>query len=68
MTAVRMSKRFTVPIPERIRKRMKLGAGRKFQVLQFENRIELIPVEPIEDLRGTLEGIDTTIERDEDRT
>jgi AbrB family looped-hinge helix DNA binding protein len=63
MTAVRVSQKLGVVIPKHICKRLGIRAGSKLQVLQYENRIELIPVEPIENLRGSLEGIDTTVER-----
>ncbi len=67
MTTVRVSPKFQVVIPKEIRKRMGIRAGRKLQVFQYENRIEMIPEEPIENLRGIARGIDTRIEREEDR-
>jgi AbrB family looped-hinge helix DNA binding protein len=67
MTTVKVSPKFQVVIPLEIRKRMRIRPGRKLQVFQFENRIEMIPVETIENLRGSLRGIDTTVEREEDR-
>jgi hypothetical protein len=33
----------------------------------YNNRIELIPVRPVKDLRGFLKGIDTAVKREEDR-
>jgi len=47
---------------------MRLQPGRQFQVLQYQNRIELIPIGPIRKLRGFPKGIDTNIKRDEDET
>ena len=35
-------------------------------VLLYQNRIELIPVQPVRELRGFARGIDTTLEREED--
>ena len=46
---------------------MGLKPGQKIQVIQLGNRIELIPVVKARKLRGFLKGIDTTIERDDDR-
>jgi hypothetical protein len=37
------------------------------QVLQYQNRVEFIPVRPVRALRGFLKGIDTTVPRDGDR-
>ena len=37
------------------------------QVIQYDNRIELVPVRPMREARGMLQGIDTTIEREPDR-
>jgi AbrB family looped-hinge helix DNA binding protein len=67
MTAVKVSPKFQVVIPKDAREQLGLKAGQELQVLVYEGRIELIPVEPIENLRGLLKGIDTTVERDPDR-
>ncbi len=45
---------------------MGLKAGQKLVVFRFENRIEMIPAEPIRKLRGFARGIDTSVPRDED--
>jgi hypothetical protein len=34
-----------------------------FEVIAYDNRIVLEPERPIQDARGSLKGIDTTIER-----
>ena len=67
MAAVKISPTFQVVIPREIRERMHLKAGEKMEVLQYDNRIELVPIKPIKELRGFLKGIDTTIKCDEDR-
>jgi AbrB family looped-hinge helix DNA binding protein len=67
MTIVTVSPKFQVVIPRKIREALGLQPGQKVQVLQYENRIEFIPVRPIEQMRGFLKGIDTTIEREPDR-
>ena len=38
------------------------------QVVQYEDRIEFIPVRPAKKLRGSLRGIDTHVPRDADGT
>ena len=67
MNVVTISPKFQVVIPKRIRESLKLEPGQKLQAIELENRIELIPVRPIQEMRGFLRGIDTTVERDEDR-
>ena len=67
MDTVTISPKFQVVIPKRVRESMGLKPGRKFHVVQYAGRIELIPVEPLESLRGSLSGIDTTVPRDGDR-
>ena len=67
MEAVTVSSRFKVVIPRAIRESLGIQPGQKFQAIQYENRIELIPVKPIREARGFLKGIDTTIEREPDR-
>jgi AbrB family looped-hinge helix DNA binding protein len=67
MEVVTVSPKFQIVIPSAIRKSLGLRPGQKVQVIQYENRIELIPVRPIQEARGFLKGIDTTIEREPDR-
>jgi AbrB family looped-hinge helix DNA binding protein len=65
MTTVTVSPRFQVVIPERIREGLEVG--QELQVIQYLDRIELIPVKPLRSMRGFLEGIDCTMPRAEDR-
>lgn len=64
---VTVSPKFQVVIPRDIRESLGLEPGQKLQVLQYENRIEFIPVRPMRSLRGFLKGIDTSVPRDRDR-
>jgi hypothetical protein len=41
--------------------------GQKVQAIQYQDRIELIPVRPMRKARGLLRGIDTAVPRDDDR-
>jgi AbrB family looped-hinge helix DNA binding protein len=68
MLAVTVSPKFQVVIPQAIREQMHIEAGQKMQVLAFDGRIELLPIESPGQLRGFLAGIDTTVIRDDDRT
>ncbi|HET7584132.1 MAG TPA: AbrB/MazE/SpoVT family DNA-binding domain-containing protein [Gemmatimonadaceae bacterium] len=67
MDTVTISPKFQVVIPRAVRERLGLEPGQKVQALAYENRIELIPVQPLKKLRGFLRGIDTTVERERDR-
>ena len=67
MEAVTVSPKYQVVIPRAIREPLGLRPGQTVQVILYDNRIELIPVRPMWELRGFLRGIDTTIEREADR-
>ena len=67
MKSVTVSPKFQVVIPRDLRKSMDIQPGTKVQVLQYENRIELIPLKSPKSLRGFLKGIDTNIDRERDR-
>lgn len=65
-TAV-ISPKYQIVIPRSVRKSLDIRPGAKVQVLQYENRIELIPIKRMNEMRGFLKGIDTTVKRDNDR-
>lgn len=66
MDAVTLSSKYQVVIPRRVRERIGLRAGEKLQVISFDDRIELIPVRPMREMRGFLKGPDPTFERERD--
>jgi len=55
-------------MPKEIREKLGLSPGQKIQTIIFEDRIELIPVKPIKKMKGFLKGIDTSVQREPDRT
>ena len=67
MTTVTLSPKFQIVIPKQVRDMLQLAPGQKIEAIAYENRIELIPIRPIEQLRGALRGMDTTVERETDR-
>jgi AbrB family looped-hinge helix DNA binding protein len=67
MKSVTVSSKYQVVIPREVREAMGIKPGTRVQVLQYGNRIELIPVRDPESLRGFLKGIDTDVPREEDR-
>jgi AbrB family looped-hinge helix DNA binding protein len=66
VATVRVSPKFQVVIPKEVREAMGLRPGQRFVVFRHENRIELVPVEPMRRLRGFARGIDTSVPRDGD--
>lgn len=67
MPAVTVSPKYQVVIPKAVRDAMGIYSGQKMQVLTYKNRIELIPIKPMEEMRGFLAGIDTEVAREKDR-
>lgn len=67
MDRVTLSARHQVVIPKGVRERLGLVPGQEVEVLAHDGRIELIPVPPVRQLRGFLEGIESSVERERDR-
>jgi len=66
MDAVTVSPKYQVVIPLKVREQMRVKPGQKMHVIAYDNMVVFIPVRPIEQARGSLKGIDTRIERDEE--
>jgi len=66
MDVVTVSPKYQVVIPLKVRERMRLKPGQKMHVIAYDNLVVFIPVRPIEQARGSLKGMDTRIERDEE--
>jgi AbrB family looped-hinge helix DNA binding protein len=67
MESVKISPKYQVVIPKKLRESLNLSPGQKVQMVAFENRIEMIPVRKISEMKGFLKGIDTTVAREKDR-
>jgi AbrB family looped-hinge helix DNA binding protein len=67
MEAVKISPKYQVVIPKKLRESLNLSPGQKVQMMAFEDRIEMIPIRKISEMKGFLKGIDTTVEREKDR-
>ena len=67
MTTVTVSSKFQVVIPKDIREVIGLKVGTTMEIMTYGSRIELVPIQPMKALRGILKGINTEIQRDEDR-
>jgi AbrB family looped-hinge helix DNA binding protein len=67
MNTLTISPKYQLVIPKAIRELLGLKPGQKVQAIAYNNRIELIPVRPVRRMRGFIRGIDTAVEREEDR-
>lgn len=57
METVKVSPKFQVVIPKRVREQLKIEPGRILQVYVIDGTIHLHPPRSIEDLRGAAKGI-----------
>jgi AbrB family looped-hinge helix DNA binding protein len=64
---VTISSKYQVVIPREVRKALGLKSGEKAQVIPYRNRIELVPLRTIKEMRGFLNGMDTRIDRGGER-
>ena len=67
MSTVTISPKFQVVIPKDVRERLGLAPGQKVQAIVHEGCIQLVPIAPTREMRGFLAGIDTDVEREDDR-
>ena len=66
MDAITVSPKFQVVIPRKVRNMLGIQRGQKMQVIAYDNRVVLIPVRPIQAARGSLKGMDTNVQREEE--
>lgn len=67
MQTVTVSPKYQVVIPKEIRDALRLRPGQKMRVIEYDGRIEMIPDRDISELRGFIKGINTDIQRENDR-
>lgn len=67
ISSVTVSADLQITIPSAVGQSLGLSEGQRFQVVRYQDRIELIPIRPVSSLRGFLQGMDTTLDRDADR-
>ncbi len=67
MDTVKVSPKYQIVIPKEVREALGLRPGQEVAVLRYRGRIELIPMRPVEEMRGFLRGVDSTFEREPDR-
>ncbi len=67
MEGVKISPKFQVVIPKKLREALKLSVGQKVQMIAYGDRIEMIPLRTLSEMKGFLKGIDTAVQREPDR-
>ncbi len=67
MEAVKISPKFQVVIPKKLREALRLSPGQRVQMVVYGDRIEMIPLRTLSEMKGFLKGIDTVVERESDR-
>jgi len=67
MKTVTVSPKFQVVIPREVRESLSIKPGEKMQVINYADRIELVPIRKMKAMRGFLKGINTTVVREKDR-
>jgi AbrB family looped-hinge helix DNA binding protein len=68
MTTITVSPKFQIVIPRDLRRTLNIQPGQKLRARIQGDHIELIPEQPITAARGFLQGINTRVEREADRT
>jgi AbrB family looped-hinge helix DNA binding protein len=66
MTVVTVSPKYQVVIPKDVREKLKIRPGQKVEAFAVGNRVELVPVEPIQAFRGKFPA-PPPLEREADR-
>jgi AbrB family looped-hinge helix DNA binding protein len=65
--AVTVSSKYQVVIPREVREQLDIQPGQRMEVFVINGLIHIVPVRPIKEYRGWVKGMDTEIDRDEDR-
>jgi len=55
MNTVTLSKEYQLVFPEEICEATGIKAGTSFEVIPYNNRIELIPIKPMKNLKGLIQ-------------
>ena len=67
MEQVKVSSKFQVVIPKPVREFLGIRPGQHLQVVPYGDRIELVPLRQVSEMRGFLAGMDPHFEREPDR-
>lgn len=64
MVTVTVSSKYQIVISAAIREKLNVHVGQKIQLIPYQNRIEIVPVQDIRETRGSIKGISTEVPRD----
>jgi AbrB family looped-hinge helix DNA binding protein len=67
VSLVTVSSKWQVVIPKDVRDKLRIRPGQKVEAFAVGERIELVPVVPMEELKGLLKGVVPEFEREPDR-
>lgn len=67
MSVVTVSPKFQVVIPKDVREKLGIEPGQKVEAFAFGDRIELVPVREVSELRGFLPEVENDFSREPDR-
>lgn len=67
MSKTVVSSKYQIVIPKNVREAIGLKIGTTLEIITYGNRIELIPVGPITNLKGFVKGLNTDVVREDDR-
>ena len=65
METVKVSKKYQVVIPERLREQANIRPGDKLVAIAKHGILQYVPVRSIKETKGMIRGLDTTDLRDE---
>jgi len=66
MNDITVSPKFQVVIPQKVREMLHVKPGQKMRAIAYDDKIILIPVRPIKEARGSLKGMDSNVQREEE--
>ena len=67
MAKVKVSPKYQIVIPKDVRESLGIKPGDEFEITKAGDSIEIIPIRDARKLKGFLKGLDTTVEREDDR-
>jgi bifunctional DNA-binding transcriptional regulator/antitoxin component of YhaV-PrlF toxin-antitoxin module len=66
MSTVTISPYFHVELPLDVRSSLNLHPGQELSVISYNGRIAMVPLRPIEEMRGFLKGMNSEAIRDDE--
>jgi len=67
VVTVKISSKYQVVIPKKVRDELNIKVGQKFQLIPYKNQIEFVALKDIKEMKGFLEDMNTYVPRVKDR-